>query len=36
MYELCEEYDWTPISMKDDWKTIYGDGVTRTVTIKEK
>ena len=29
MYELCEQYDWTPVSMKDDWKTIYGDGVTR-------
>ena len=28
MYELCEEFDWVPISMKNDWKTIYGDGVT--------
>lgn len=28
MYDLCEEYDWVPISMKNDWTTIYGDGVT--------
>lgn len=28
MYDLCKEYDWVPISMKNDWKTIYGDGVT--------
>ena len=26
---LCEEFDWVPISMKNDWKTIYGDGVTK-------
>ena len=29
MCKLCEEYDWVPISMKNDWTTIYGDGVTR-------
>lgn len=29
MYALCEEFDWVPISMKNDWKTIYGDGVSR-------
>ena len=29
MYDLCEQYGWVPISMKNDWKTIYGDGVTR-------
>ena len=28
MYDLCEQYDWIPISMKNDWTTIYGDGVT--------
>ena len=28
MYALCEEYDWVPVSMKNDWTTIYGDGVT--------
>ena len=27
MFELCEEYDWVPISMKNDWSTIYGEGV---------
>ena len=25
MYELCKENNWIPISMKNDWKTIYGD-----------
>ena len=29
MFDLCEEFDWVPISMKNDWTTIYGDGVTR-------
>jgi len=28
MFELCGEFDWVPISMKNDWTTIYGDGVT--------
>ena len=28
MYALCEEHGWTPVSMKDDWTTIYGEGVT--------
>ncbi len=28
MYGYCEAYGWMPVSMKDDWKTIYGDGVT--------
>ena len=28
MFELCEEFDWVPVSMKNDWTTIYGDGVT--------
>ena len=28
MYSLCEENGWIAISMKNDWKTIYGDGVT--------
>ena len=30
MYALCEEFDWIPVSMKNDWTTIYGDGVTYT------
>lgn len=25
----CEKNGWIPISMRDDWKTIYGDGVTK-------
>ena len=29
MFSLCEEFDWVPISMKNDWTTIYGDGVTK-------
>ncbi len=28
MYGLCEEHGWIPISMKNDWTTIYGDKVT--------
>ncbi len=32
MEKLCAEYDWVPVSMKDDWATIYGDGVTRKAT----
>ena len=27
MYSLCEQYDWIPISMKNDWLTIYGYGI---------
>ena len=30
MYSLCEQYDWVPVSMKYDWKTIYGEGVKYT------
>ncbi len=29
MYDLCRENGWTPISMKNDWLTIYGEGVTK-------
>lgn len=29
MYALCDEYGWTPVSMKNDWKTIYGDSVKK-------
>ena len=29
MFDLCEEFDWVPISMKNDWTTIYGDGVIK-------
>lgn len=26
---LCEKYGWIPVSMKNDWKTIYGDQVKK-------
>ena len=29
MARMCTEYNWQPISMESDWKTIYGDDVTR-------
>ena len=29
MFSLCENFGWVPISMRDDWTTIYGDGVTK-------
>ncbi len=29
MFKLCEEHGWVAISMKNDWTTIYGDGVTK-------
>ena len=25
----CARYGWIPVSMRDEWKTIYGDGVTK-------
>lgn len=27
--DLCEENGWVPISMKNDWLTVFGDGVTK-------
>ena len=29
MKASCAEYGWIPVSMKNDWTTIYGDNVTR-------
>ena len=29
MHEGCEKYGWICVSMRDDWKTIYGDGIRR-------
>ncbi|WP_167511399.1 HAD family hydrolase [Pseudobutyrivibrio xylanivorans] len=29
MYGLCQQFDWVPVSMKNDWTTIYGEGVTK-------
>lgn len=30
MRKQCAEEGWVPVSMKDDWNTIYGDNVKRT------
>ena len=27
---MCDHFGWVSISMRDDWKTIYGDGVEKT------
>ena len=27
MRNVCEETGWTPVSMRDDWKTVYGSDV---------
>ncbi len=29
MDDLCKQYGWTPVSMKNDWVTIYGENVTK-------
>jgi len=29
MLKNCRKYGWIPVSMRDDWKTIYGEGVTK-------
>ena len=34
MRRNCRKYGWIPVSMRDDWKTIYGEGVTRKGTNK--
>ena len=35
MYQSCAEYNWIPVSMKNDWTTIYGDSVTKKVGVDE-
>ena len=30
MRKACAENNWIPVSMRDDWKTIYGDNVSKT------
>ena len=30
MRAASEKYGWIPVSMKNDWKTIYGEGVQKT------
>ena len=34
MRQSCKKYGWIPVSMRDDWKTIYGKEVTRKGTEK--
>ena len=29
VYDFCSENGWVPISMKNDWLTVFGDGVTK-------
>ena len=29
IYEICAENGWIPISMKNDWKTVFGEGITK-------
>ena len=29
MKEMCQKSGWIPVSMKNDWKTIYGEGVVK-------
>ena len=34
MRRACKQYGWIPVSMRDDWKTIYGDNVKRKAIRK--
>ena len=36
MLKDCEENGYVPVSMKNDWKTIYGEGVTYTGAQEEE
>ena len=29
MRKACKEYGWIPVSMRDDWKTIYGENIKK-------
>ena len=29
VYDICQENGWVPISMKNDWLTVFGEGVTK-------
>lgn len=33
MYDMSKERNWIPISMKNDWTTIYGEGVTKKPAV---
>ena len=30
MLKNCEKYGWIPVSMKNEWNTIYGDNVKKS------
>ena len=32
VYDFCAENGWVPISMKNDWLTVFGEGVTKKTT----
>ena len=36
MYAACEKHGWIPVSMKNDWTTIYGENVTRIAAAQEE
>ena len=36
MREACARNGWIPVSMRDDWKTIYGEGVEKRQTQTQK
>ena len=36
IYDFCAENGWTPISMKNDWLTVFGEGVTRKCRRRER
>ena len=33
MYGLCDEHGWIPVSMKNDWTTIYGENVVKNPDV---
>jgi hypothetical protein len=35
MFQNCAEFNWIPVSMRNDWTTIYGDNVTKKVGADE-
>lgn len=35
MFQNCAEFNWIPVSMRNDWTTIYGDNVTKKVGAGE-
>ena len=35
VYDICTENGWIPISMKNDWLTVFGEGVTKKKSAAE-